>query len=124
MADRVMREVSVRPGQTDWRHQRAEPHTASVTLHCQLQQGDVVAVGPGLPGEEEDEVVITDNHLSYISGGNLLELIVQPVLLNLEGDLSRICGGVEVVLAQHHQDVFVNNPPGGEDDKLATRWTK
>ena len=37
---------------------------------------------------------------------------MQPILLNLEGDLGRVSGGVEIVLAQDHQDVFVNNPPG------------
>ena len=51
---------------------------------------------------------------AVISLYNLLELLVQPVLLYLEGDLSGICGVVEVVLPQHHQHVLVNNPAAGE----------
>ena len=49
-------------GQTDRRDEGAEPHSAPVTFHCQLQQGDVVAVGPRRPGEEEE--VVTNKFIS------------------------------------------------------------
>ena len=104
MTHRPGRELSVRLGQTDGRHEGTEPHTTAVTLHCQLQQGDVVAVRSRLP-----EIRLRSP--TFRSGENLLELIVEPVLLYLEGDLGRVSGRVEIVLAQHHQDIFVDNAP-------------
>ena len=110
----------MRPGKADRRDERAEPHPAPVTLHGQLQQGNVVAVGPRLPVRR---LLYQLNQL--ISAENLLELVVQPILLDLECDLSRVSGGVEVVLAQDHQDVLVNNSPGGINITTGPRplWT-
>ena len=43
---------------------------------------------------------------------------MEPVVFNLEGDLSRVSGRVEIVLTQDHQDISVNNAPAGINMKV------